>query len=159
GRLAAALAAEGVDYRPVSAPSPGTLAHLHLGNSSRRVVWQALRLPVPYLLTVHDVLPRSAALRLFYRACVYPLCIRRAAAVIVHSHYAADLLTAEAGVDPARITVVAHPASIPCQPLTAAGARRALDLAPDGPPLYVLPGVIKSAKLVREVVAAAAPLL
>jgi glycosyltransferase involved in cell wall biosynthesis len=40
-----------------------------------------------------------------------------------------------------------------------AAARRRLGIAVDGPPLFVLPGVLKAAKLVTETLRAAAPLL
>jgi glycosyltransferase involved in cell wall biosynthesis len=38
-------------------------------------------------------------------------------------------------------------------------AREAIGLAPDGPPLYVVPGILKSAKRIADLVRAAKPLL
>jgi glycosyltransferase involved in cell wall biosynthesis len=158
GRLAKALRETGVEYVPSVQPRPGARAHLHLGNSSRRVAWQGPLLRERYLLTVHDVAPRTRGLLPAYRALVYPLCVRGAARVIVHSAFAADLLVHVATLDPTRIEVVPHPAT-PASGLSRAQARLALGFPPQGPPLAVLPGVIKGAKLGGEAVAAAAPLL
>jgi glycosyltransferase involved in cell wall biosynthesis len=153
-RLAAALGELGVAYTATDAPVAGALPHFHLGNSSRRVARQAPLAGAPYLLTVHDVVPRTAALAPLYRLAVYPLAVRRAARVVVHSHAAADLLRREARVS---AEVVPHPAT-PWVPVDRRAARRALGLDGDAP-LFVLPGVIKGAKLVAETVAAAGPLL
>lgn len=156
-RLAAACQEQGLQYLPASAPAAETLSHFHLGNSSRRVAWQAAREERPYLLTMHDVLPRTRALRPFYRYGVYPFAVARAASLVCHSRFAADLLAREAGIALARIEVVPHPAS-PAPTLTRSQALAALGLE-EGPPLFLLPGVLKGAKLVAEVVEAARPLL
>ena len=157
GRLAAACQEQGLQYVPASAPAVDTLSHFHLGNSSRRVVWQAARETRPYLLTVHDVVPRTRTLTPLYRRVVYPFAVARAASLLCHSRFAADLLGREAGIASARIEIVPHPAS-PAPTLTRSQALAALGLD-EGPPLFVLPGVLKRAKLVAEVVGAARPLL
>jgi glycosyltransferase involved in cell wall biosynthesis len=157
-RLSAAMAELTVDYRPASRPHEGEFAHFHLANSTRAIMPGVVRHGRPFLLTVHDVIPRTAALRPLHRAFVAPLCIRRAARVIVHSRHAAELLARTAAVADARVAVVPHPAPRPRNTERAA-ARAALGIDLDGPPLFVLPGVLKGAKLVRETLRAAAPLL
>ncbi len=112
----------------------------------------------PFLLTVHDILPRSRVLRPAQRAIVLPLCTRREARLIVHSHHAAELLVRSAGISPGRIEIVPHPAA-PAPACDRSVARAALGLDLDGPPLFVLPGVLKPAKLVAETLSAAHPLL
>ena len=157
-RLAGALGARGIAYVPATRPQSGAQTHLHLGNSSRRVAWQWPASHGRYLLTVHDVAPRDRRLLPAYRAVVYPLCVRRAAQIVVHSIHAADLLARLADLDIARIEVVPHPATASAV-MPRSEARLALGLPAEGPPLAVLPGVIKSAKLVCEAVAAAEPLV
>jgi glycosyltransferase involved in cell wall biosynthesis len=156
-RLADALRELGVVYAPAEAPVRDALSHFHLGNSSRRAARQAAFERRPSLLTIHDVVPRTRALAALYRAAVYPLAVRRAARVVVHSGFAADLLVHEARVNPRAVEVVPHPATA-FAAVDREEARRALSLAGDAP-LFVLPGVIKRAKLVAEAVEAAAPLL
>lgn len=157
-RLAAALAAAGVDYRPVTRPLPGRVAHVHLANSTRAVLPAVALRREPFLVTVHDVLPRARVLRPLQRALVLPLCVARAARIVVHSEHAADLLAGGGAVARDRILVLPHPAS-PAPGLDRAAARTLLGLGAGGPPLFVLPGVLKGAKLVAETLAAAAPLL
>jgi glycosyltransferase involved in cell wall biosynthesis len=158
-RLADAMHALGEPYLPADGPQRGARLHFHLGNSSRRVVWQSRLARPPYVVTVHDVIPRTRALMALYRTAVYPLCVRRAARVIVHSEFAAQLLVDAAHVDPATIEVIAFPASDLPRSVGRVGARRELGLRPDGPPLFVLPGVVKAAKLVTPVLDAAQPLI
>jgi glycosyltransferase involved in cell wall biosynthesis len=146
-RLRSALADHSVDYLPSRRSEPGRVSHLHLANSSRLPVLQAA-LRRPYLVTVHDVVPRDRRLVPFQRAVVYPLVVRRAEIVVVHSQFAAELLGREAGPLP-RVELVAHPAT----PIVTNGARA------NGKPLAVLPGVLKGAKLVNRVLEAATPLL
>lgn len=157
-RLADAMHALGEPYVPADAPRRGARLHFHLGNSSRRVVWQSRLAQRPYVVTVHDVIPRTPALMALYRTAVYPLCVRRAAGVVVHSEYAARLLVSEAGVERESIEVIAFPASAPPPGIGRDAARRQLGLRPSGPPLFVLPGVVKEAKLVTPVLEAAASL-
>jgi glycosyltransferase involved in cell wall biosynthesis len=156
-RLAEALGELGVAYAPADAPVRDTLSHFHLGNSSRRAARQAAFERRPSLLTVHDVVPRTRALSALYRLAVYPLAVGRAARVVVHSRFAADLLVREAGVDRRSVEVVPLPATAFAS-VDREASRRALGLEGDAP-LFVLPGVIKGAKLVAEAVEAAAPLL
>ena len=153
-RLTELLAATGVHYVPSEAPVPGLGAHLHFANSSRRVLWDAATTR-PTIVTVHDVLPRTSALTIFYRRLAYPL-LRRAAVTIVHSAFAADLLRS-LGTRPRRLEVIPHPASSFSSPDRSA-AQRALGWESEGP-LFVLPGVLKAAKLVAPALEAAAPLL
>src|SRR4051812_43536872 len=154
-RLAEALGQEGVGYELASAPRHRSHAHWHLANSSRSVGWQACAYRAPFVVTVHDVLPRTDALMPVYRHWLYPI-VRRAARVVVHSDYAADLLVERAGVDPRRLRKIPHPAA-PLPPLARAAARRELGW-PQERLIALLPGVIKPAKLVREAAVATQPL-
>ena len=157
-RLAEALAQLGVNYRPSERPVDGARCHIHLANSTRSVIPHAARQRRPFLLTVHDVVPRTPALRPLHRAVVVPLCTRRASRVIVHSKHAARLLARTSTVAWDSVEVVPHPAPAP-HSTDRAAARLGLGLESDGPPLFVLPGVLKAAKLVVETLTAAAPLL
>src|SRR5262249_42819750 len=121
-RLAASLDEIGVDYRPCERAPRGPAAHLHLANSSRRVLWDAATSPSP-LVTVPDVLPRTEALTPFYRRLVYPL-LRQATVTIVHSRFAADLLRRVNG-EGARVEVIPHPVATFAS-LDRGAARRAL---------------------------------
>jgi glycosyltransferase involved in cell wall biosynthesis len=153
--LALALGELGVDYRPAARPSAGLGVHLHLANSSRTVLRHAAGMRAPYVVTVHDVMPRTPALRPWYSRAAYPL-LRRAAATIVHSEFAATLV-AGLGAGPRRLEVIPHPARTFAS-LDQQAARQTLGWESDRP-LFVLPGVLKPAKLVAETLAAAAPLL
>jgi glycosyltransferase involved in cell wall biosynthesis len=130
----------------------GDATHFHLANSSRAFLRQSRTLRSPFAVTVHDVLPRTAALLPLYRRLAYPA-LRSAAATIVHSTFAADMLVREGGA-PRRLEVIHHPARRPHLP-DRMTARRTLGW-PEGELIAVLPGVIKPAKLAREAVAAAA---
>ncbi len=152
GRLAAALRAAGVDYSVCARPDPRRGLHLHLANSSRRPVLHALHAG-RYVLTLHDVEPRARALGPLYRTVVYPYAVDRAWATVVHSRFAADLLLRRGG-RPRRLDVIPHPATS-FGTVDRGDARARLGL-PDDRLLAVLPGVIKSTKLVREAVAAVA---
>ncbi len=157
-RLSAALAEQGIDYRPVSRPDDRGICHFHLANSTRSVVAQAALQRRRYLLTIHDVLPRCAVLRPLQRAVIVPLCARRAATVVVHSHHAASLLDRQVGLAAVRVEVIPHPAPVPRSDDREA-ARCALGLGGDSRPLFVLPGTLKSAKLVTETLSAAGALI
>lgn len=148
-RLARALGDLGVEYT-LAEQARGRDVHFHLANSSRRCIPQAVR-GEGFVVTLHDVAPRTRALAPFYRGVVYPHVVGRSAATIVHSRFAADMLLA-VGARPRRLEVIAHPATRP-EPLDQAGARVSLGLPPDGL-VAVLPGVVKRAKLVREAVLA-----
>jgi glycosyltransferase involved in cell wall biosynthesis len=148
------LSAAGVDYIPSDAPVPGLGTHLHFANSSRSVLWD-LATARSTIVTVHDVVPRTGALTVLYRRLAYPL-LRRAAATIVHSAFAADLLRS-LGANPRRLEVIPHPASN-FSSRDRNAARRALGWESERP-LFVLPGVLKAAKLVAPALEAAAPLL
>jgi glycosyltransferase involved in cell wall biosynthesis len=151
-QLATALATRGVDYRPAARPLPGLRPHFHLANSSRSLLWRAQR--EHFVVTVHDVLPRTRALVPLYRLVAYPI-VRRGAAVVVHSAYAAELLERQAGRTPVRVIPHLAPPG-PVQERRA--AREALGWAGDAP-LFLLPGVLRRVKLVDETLTAAAPLL
>jgi hypothetical protein len=144
-RLACALRAIGVDY--AVAERPGPAPHWHLANSSRRAAVQAPRVREPFVVTAHDLRPRTRALEPFYRFGVDPLVLRRAAAVVVHSSYAASLVS-----DRRRVRVIPHPAT-EFPPLARAEARRALRWNEEER-IALLPGVPKAAKLVAEAQAA-----
>ena len=153
--LAAALGPHGVRYRAAAAANGGR-PHFHLANSSRRPLWQSLGTRRPYVVTVHDVVPRTRALRVPV-AVVAPPTLWRAGAVVVHSSFAADLLRRELYEPRCRVEIVPHPARRPRDPDRRA-ARAALGWPLDAP-VAVVPGVLKGAKLVRETLAAAAPLI
>ncbi len=106
----------------------------------------------PFVVTVHDVVPRTRALRPVYRTLAYPQVTRFAAATIVHTTLAADMLLRVAG-RPRRLEVIPHPARRPAE-LDRAAARRALAW-PDDRLIAVVPGVIRSVKLVAESLEAA----
>jgi glycosyltransferase involved in cell wall biosynthesis len=151
-RLADALADEEVEYLPVSHARGDVRAHFHLANSSRSLLVSRTKQRAPFVVTVHDVVPRTRALHPLYRARVYPQLARHAGAVVVHSAFAADLLVRKAGRRPRRLEVIPHPARIPSDTRRDA-ARQALGW-PDDELIAVVPGVLKSAKLVREALTA-----
>lgn len=153
-RLAEALNREGVAYRTCERAAPVGRRHFHLANSSRGALLAAAGPGVPYILTIHDVIPRSDALLPLYRMWVWPWIVRRATAVIVHSDHARQLLVERAGV---RARVIAHPVTVPAQ--AERGAARALLGWGDGPPIAVMPGVLKASKMVGEAITACRPLI
>jgi hypothetical protein len=144
-RLADALGGFGVEY--ALADRPGPLPHWHLANSSRGAAVQAPFARGPFVVTGHDLRPRTPALEPFYRLVVGPLVVRRAAAVVVHSSYAASLLP-----EGLRAYVIPHPAT-QFRPLERRDARRALGWDEEER-IALLPGVPKAAKLVAEARAA-----
>lgn len=153
-RLARALADLGINYRPREWAPSDHLRHFHLANSSRTALSAAAGRGEPYVLTIHDVLPRTPALVPVYRAWVWPWIVRRAAAVIVHSEHARQLLAIHARED---ARVVFHPVSTPAVRDRSA-ARALLGWGP-GAPIVVMPGVAKASKLSREAILACAPLI
>jgi glycosyltransferase involved in cell wall biosynthesis len=150
--LAQALVGERIEYRLALRRHDGAPAHFHLANSSRALLLERSRRTGPFVITVHDVVPRSRALHPLYRVRVYPQLVHRTGAVVVHSAFAADLLLREAG-RPARLEVIQHPARR-IRATDRRAARRALKW-PEDPLIAVVPGVIKPAKLIREILAAA----
>jgi hypothetical protein len=147
-RLSEALRAVGVEY--VLAERPGVAPHWHLANSSRGALAQAPLTREPFVVTGHDLRPRTRALEPLYRLVADPLVLRRAAAVVVHSTYAASLLS-----DSRRVHVIPHAAtSFP--PLGRKPARRALGWDEEER-IALLPGVPKSAKLVADAEASVRP--
>ena len=150
--LADALGDTDVAY-PLGARVPGGPSHFHLGNSSRAFLRQAHTLRSPFAVTVHDVVPRTAALLPLYRCLVYPAFRKSTSTTIVHSTFAADMLVREGGM-PRRLEVIHLPAARP-RTVDRLAARRRLAWSEDEF-IVVLPGVIKGAKLIGEAVAAAA---
>ena len=153
-RLADALGDEEIEYLLADEPTAEVPAHFHLANSSRALLTTRTTRREHFIVTVHDVVPRTRALHPLYRAWVYPRVVRHAAAVVVHSAFAADLLVHAAGRSPRRLEVIPHPARRPPETGRDA-ARRALGW-PDDELIAVTPGVLKSAKLVREALSAVA---
>jgi glycosyltransferase involved in cell wall biosynthesis len=150
--LADALANEEIGYSLVDRPEPGDLSHFHLANSSRALLRRRRRPGAPFAVTVHDVVPRTPALRPLYRALAYPQVARHATLAIVHTRLAADMLIREAG-RPRRLEVIPHPAARPRE--TDRGrARRELGW-PEDRLIAVLPGAIRAVKLVAEALEAA----
>ena len=150
--LAAALADEDITYRLVERRDPVRPAHVHLANSSRSLLRQSRRPRAAFVVTVHDVVPRTRALAPAYRALAYPQVTRLAAAAVVHTAWAADMLVHAAG-RPRRLEVIPHP--VPPRHVTEGPleARRALGW-PDDRMIAVIPGVIKDVKLVAEALTA-----
>ena len=153
-RLAEALAARGVDYVVAERPSATASSHFHLANSSRRCLGQILRATKPFVVTVHDVVPRDRRLMPVYRHVIWPLLARRDATFVVHSRFAAEMLNDESRVLPEQVRVIAHPVVVPTTD-DRQSSRTALGW-PTDTPIAVLPGVLKSAKLVSQAIAAAA---
>jgi len=149
--LAASLGQHDVDYRLVTRRDPGSAAHVHLANSSRSLLLQSRGPGAPFVVTVHDVVPRTKALLPVYRALAYPQVAYRAAAAVVHSAWAADLLVRVAG-RPRRLEIIPHPAPRPFVTDRTA-ARHALGW-PDDALIAVVPGVVRGVKLVSEALAA-----
>lgn len=156
-RLKVALAPVGVDYLLARRPQPPIPTHWHFGNSSRAAAWLTLAAPPPQLITVHDVRPRMRALMATHRAVVHPRLYRRAGAIVVHSSFAADMLVADAGVAADKLHVIHHPASP--SPRVARAEVRSLLAWPESDRIAVVPGVIKRAKLVEEILSGAEPLM
>ena len=144
--LGDALVRHGISYDLANRHTGGP-AHFHLANSSRALLRRERRPGAPFVVTVHDVTPRTPTLRPLYRALAYPQVARYAAAAIVHTTLAADMLVREAG-RPTRLEVIPHPAPRP-RVTDRVAARRALGW-PEGELIAVLPGVLKSVKLVAE---------
>lgn len=151
-RLQASLATIGIDYQPGQRPLPANPAHWHFANSSRAAIWLTASASRPLLLTVHDVRPRTRALKPAYRGIVHPRLYRRASAVVVHSRFAADMLIADAGVGGHRVRIIPHPAS-PLPDVARVEARRLLGW-PEDARIAVIPGVVKRAKLIEEILSA-----
>lgn len=151
--LALALEERGYHYEIMERPKRRQLNHWHLANSSRRLAWDRSARDTPLVLTVHDVLPRTAFLMPAYRRFVYPRALPAATRVVTHSRYAADLLMRTAALDARRIEIIPHGTTVRASDRSA--ARRTLGL-PIGDRLAVLPGVSKTTKLVREAITAVA---
>jgi glycosyltransferase involved in cell wall biosynthesis len=146
--LAAALSEEDGAYRLAERRDPVRHAHVHLANSSRSLLRQSRRPQAAFVVTVHDVVPRTRVLVPAYRTLAYPQVTRLAAAAVVHTAWAADMLVRAAG-RPRRLEVIPHP--VPPQHVTEdrLAARRALGW-PDDRLIAVVPGVIRGVKLVAE---------
>ena len=153
--LAAALADEDIAYRLVERRDPVRPAHVHLANSSRSLLRQSRRPRAAFVVTVHDVVPRTRALAPAYRALAYPQVTRLAAAAVVHTAWAADMLVHAAG-RPRRLEVIPHPVPAAARD---GGPRSRPDVRsawPDDRLIAVIPGVIKDVKLVAEALTAGA---
>jgi glycosyltransferase involved in cell wall biosynthesis len=153
-RLAAALSEFGIDYTLAERAAWGGIAHVHVANSSRRSLIPLAIRRAPTVATVHDILPRDPRMMPVYRRLVHPLLANRAEVVIVHSSFAADMLRS---LCPVRaVEVIPHPA--PAATISHLVARSALGI-PDGPPVAVLPGVLKQAKMTGLVLDTFGPLI
>ncbi len=147
--LCRGLVEAGVDARLVARPH-GSRANVHLSNSSRELLVPLAR-NRGWLVTLHDVVPRDRRLRTILLPVLRRVLARHR--VVVHSRHAADLLHGY-GIDQPTGVV---PLALPVTPLPD-GARPAAreELLSGSPgPLLVLAGVLKEAKGVAEVVAAA----
>lgn len=149
GLLCRGLVDDGVDARLVDRPS-GPLANVHLSNSSRGLLVPLARRR-GCLVTLHDVVPRHPRIRPVMLPVLRRVLPRHR--VLVHSRYAADVLRAQ-GIEQ-DIGIV--PMVMPVEHQSPAAREAAHDelLAGSPGPLLVLAGVLKAAKGVAEVVAAA----
>ena len=145
-----ALAAVGVDARLTEHPTRSRPTHFHLGNSTRRLLPRVLAARRPSLLTLHDVVPRHRALRRAWPALARV--VLRGHRYVVHSSHA-RLLLSEIGIR-GPVEVVRLAVTDRRLPEDEVAATRT-DLAPDGRPILVSAGVLKTAKGVLEVLAAA----
>lgn len=125
--------------------------HFHFANSTRSLIPHLLTGRGPMLLTVHDVLPRSALIRLLLSWPQWRLL--RTRPIVVHSNAAAALLPA-CGTRQ-RVHVIPHAADpIRLQPERAAAMRAAI-LKP-GQRLLVSAGIQNTQKRVPELIRAMA---
>lgn len=152
--LAGALHVAGVDYRCTTRPRGHSAVHFHLANSSRGALLQAPQRRDPYVVTVHDVQPRTKPLAPLYAGFIYPVVVGRAARVIVHSTFAADLLRKHLDVPRGRLEVIHHAAPAPA--VSDRTLARAILGWEEDTPIAVLPGAARTVKLVHEAIDAAA---
>src|SRR5262249_47199071 len=143
----------GVPSEPAPAPRTGARSHYHLGNSSRRTLLQMLGRREPTVVTIHDVVPRDRRLLAAQRALVAPLLRRRGTALVVHSETAAGMLRALTGVRPERVRGI--PIAAPRMGEVSRRHARAALGWPEDELIALLPGVLKSVKLVGEAASAA----
>lgn len=148
--LADELCSLGVAARVADRASRGVPTHFHLGNSTRSLL-PAVARRRDDLVTLHDVVPRSPAVRKF----LVPLQTRALGGhrVVVHSGYAAGLL---ASLRP-QIEPTVIPLSHFCYPLDSGAVNAARDALRDEPSqvIAVVAGVLKEAKGVADLIAAA----
>lgn len=149
-RLAEGYRNAGFDAVVTDQPHWRTSAHFQLGNSTRRLLPRIRMARRPSLVTVHDVVPRSAWLR-----SGWPVLAQRILAghhLVAHSKYAANMLR-EIGLDgPTEVIPLAS--DVRRFPNDERDKQRLL-LAPHGGPIVVLAGVLKEAKGSLEVLNAA----
>jgi glycosyltransferase involved in cell wall biosynthesis len=150
-RLAEALGGVGIEYRLEERATGAAHVHFHLANSSRALLAPGRTRVPAFVVTVHDVVPRTRSLLPLYKALAYPK-VARSAAVIVHSAFAADMLLSVLGRRPERLEVIPHPAHRPSV-ADRLVARRTLGWPGDAL-IAVIPGAIRPVKLVREAIAA-----
>ena len=133
--LVAAMRADDVDVRLADRAPGRERLHLHLGNSTRRLIPAAIVARRPSLITVHDVVPRDPRLRKPWRLVAPRLFAGHR--LIAHSTYARSLLRGlgvRAPVDVVRLAINERRLS---EELLA--ATRA-DLSPDGRPIALCAG-------------------
>jgi len=147
--LCTGLVADGVDAVLVERPA-GPRANVHLSNSSRGLLVPLARRR-GCLVTLHDVVPRDRRVRPFLQPVMRRVLDRHR--VVVHSRHAADLLRAQGYDRPVGVVPLALPVVAP-SPQARGAAHDELRAGAAGP-LLVLAGVLKAAKGVAEVVAAA----
>ena len=103
---------EGVDYRLVERRDPTRAAHVHLANSSRSLLLQSRRPAAPFVVTSTTSCHGRGRCFPSIALLAYPQVTLLAAAVVVHSALAADMLRRDAG-QPRRLEVLPHPAPRP----------------------------------------------
>lgn len=149
-RLAEGYRNAGFDAVVTDQPRWRTSAHFHLGNSTRSLLPRIRMARRPSLVTVHDVVPRSAWLR-----SGWPALAQRILAghhLVAHSEYAANMLREIGLVGPTEVIPLAS--DVKRLPDEERDRQRCV-LAPGGGPIVVLAGVLKEAKGSLEVLAAA----
>lgn len=118
-----------------------------------RAIFKRMTAKVPCILTVHDTLPRAAAMsRLASMRPLYDI----ADHLIVHAEENRQTLLSHAGVDPARTSVVPHGPLFAEQPIPSqAEARSRLCLAPEAQVILFF-GLIKPYKGLLDLIEALA---
>lgn len=128
----------------------GRHAHFHLGNSTRVLYGDIMRATRPSVVSLHDVIPRTPALR----PILIPFQVRLLGphVVIVHSRFAEDLLRQQGFRGECHVAHLAGEVSIPERAVI---DDLRMELSPDGRPILVMAGILNAQKSVPELVRAA----
>lgn len=153
GDLTRTVRASGLPAELVESAWRPERAHWHLGNSSRGLIPWIATSGGRHVVTVHDVIPRDPRLRRPWSA-VAPHLLRRHA-VVVHSQHALGMLRSLGVRSDAHVVPLAvDEVRLPDEQV----AQWRAGLAAAGRPVVLVAGVLKGAKGVLDVLAAAAEL-